>query len=217
MRLLLRIILWWTAVVAGVLVWLPLVRGATQGAAYSWGLAPGVGGRGTGGDYAFLLATAVFVGSLLYLGWRGARQPFHWLLLLFHLPLAGLVLFAAVRDPNALRFQGATIGVDVSLAVVGPILFCGFAALALFWVVRDLTSGRVAERIPWIWTRGTRVRAVLVVALVPIESVLFHMGAIQSGPNLAGVGLVFWQWVMINRMLASSRVPSSTGLLQQRP
>ena len=34
----LRALLWWTALVSGVLVWLPLVRGATQGAAYRWQL-----------------------------------------------------------------------------------------------------------------------------------------------------------------------------------
>ena len=38
---LLVVILCWTALVAGILVWLPLVRGATQGAAYQWVLAPG--------------------------------------------------------------------------------------------------------------------------------------------------------------------------------
>ena len=52
----LRVLLWWTALVSGVLVWLPLVRGATQGAAYRWALSPGIGGRGVGGDYWLLLA-----------------------------------------------------------------------------------------------------------------------------------------------------------------
>ena len=59
----LRVILWWTAALAGVLVWLPLARGATQGDAYRWALAPGIGGRGMGGDYWMLLIAAVFVGA----------------------------------------------------------------------------------------------------------------------------------------------------------
>jgi len=46
---LLLVILWWTALVAGILVWLPLVRGATQGNTYRWALAAGIGGRGIGG------------------------------------------------------------------------------------------------------------------------------------------------------------------------
>ena len=202
---LLHIVLVWTAVVAGVLVWLPLVRGATQGVAYRWSLAPGAGGRGMGGAYWALVIAAVFVGYLLYRGWRGAPQPFHWFLLLFHVPLAALTVYAAARNPEILRFEGATIGVDVSLAVVAPIVFGVFAGLALFWVVHDLRSRRAAAPVPWVWTRAARVRAVLVLALLPVESVLFHLGAIQSTANVAGVTLVFWQWVMINRALAGSR------------
>ncbi len=204
-QVMLRVILWWTALVSGMLVWLPLVRGAMQGSAYRWALAPGIGGRGIRGDYWMLLAAAVFVGVLLYTGWRGARQPFHWLLLLFHLPFAGVVAYAALRHPESLRFEGATLGIDVSLAVAAPLLFGGFAGLALFWVVRDLRNARVAESVPWVWTRAARIRAVLVTALFPLEALLFRSGGIQSGANVLGVGLVFWQWVMINRALASSR------------
>jgi len=102
----LRVILWWTAALAGVLVWLPLARGATQGDAYQWALAPGIGGRGMGGD----------------------------------VPLTAAVFYAAVRSPEKLRFEGATIGADFSLAVVGPLLFGGFALLAIVWVVRESTK-----------------------------------------------------------------------------
>ena len=202
---LLHIVLVWTAIVAGVLVWLPLVRGVTQGAAYRWSLAPGAGGQGIGGAYWVLVIAAIFVGYLLYRGWRGAPQPFHWLLLLFHLPLAALTLYAAARHPDALQFQGATIGADVSLAVVAPIVFSVFAGLAVLWVVHDLRSRRAATTMPWVWTRAARIRTALVIALLPVESVLFHLGGLQSTANLVGVSIVFWQWVMINRALATSR------------
>jgi hypothetical protein len=201
----LRVILLWTAVLAGVLVWLPLVRGATQGDAYQWALAPGIGGRGIGGDYWMLLMAAVFVGALLYLGWRGARPPFHWLLLFFHVPLTAAVFYAAVRSPEEFRFEGATIGADVSLAVAGPLLFGGFALLAIVWVVRDRRRRRAAQVVPWVWTRSARIRAALVIALFGIEAALFRSGGIQSTANLVGVFLVFWQWFMINRALAASR------------
>jgi hypothetical protein len=201
----LRVLLSWTALVSGVLVWLPLVRGVTQGSIYRWAFAPGIGGRGVGGDYWLLLVAAVFVGVLLYTGWRGARRPFHWLLLLFQVPLAGAVAYAVWRNPEDLRFEGATLGIDVSLAIAGPLLFGGFAALAVLWVVQDLRSGRVATLVPWVWTRATRVRAVLIAVLFPLEALLFRSGGIQSGANVVGVTLVFWQWVMINRALASAR------------
>src|SRR5688572_3488613 len=100
---LLVVILWWTALVAGILVWLPLVRGATQGPEYRWVLGAGIGGRGIGGDYWMLIPAAAYVFSLLFLGWRGGRQPFHWLLLGFHLPLAWVVTNAAWANPRGLR------------------------------------------------------------------------------------------------------------------
>ena len=190
---------------AGVLVWLPLVRGATQGDAYQWALAPGIGGRGIGGDYWMLLIAAAFIGALLYLGWRGARPPFHWLLLFFHLPLTAAVFYAALRSPHSLRFAGATIGADFSLAVAGPLLFGGFALLATVWVVRDRRTRRAVRTAPWVWTRSARVRAALVIALFGVEAALFPSRGIQSTANFVGVGLVFWQWVMINRALAASR------------
>jgi len=167
----LRVILWWTAALAGVLVWLPLARGATQGDAYQWALAPGIGGRGMGGD----------------------------------VPLTAAVFYAAVRSPEKLRFEGATIGADFSLAVVGPLLFGGFALLAIVWVVRDRRSRRTVRAVPWVWTRSARIRAALVIALFGIEAALFRSGGIQSTANLVGVFLIFWQWFMINRALAASR------------
>jgi hypothetical protein len=202
---LLVVILWWTALIAGVLVWLPLVRGATQGTAYQWALARGIGGRGIGGDYWMLVLGAAFVLSLLYLGWRGGQKPFHWLLLAFHLPLATAVTYAAWTDPGGFRFEGATLGVDLSLAVIGPVLICGAAAAAIFWVVRDLRARRPRGSPPWVWTRAARVRLLLVVILVPLEALLFRSGGIESTQNMIGVALVGWQWVLVNRILAGAR------------
>jgi hypothetical protein len=97
----------------GILVWLPLVRGATQGTAYQWSLAAGIGCCGIGGAYWVLLVGAAFVLSLLYLGWRGGRQPFHWLLLAFHVPLAVAVTRAAWINPYSAcptpGFRGADV------------------------------------------------------------------------------------------------------------
>jgi len=202
---LLAAVLWWTALVAGVLVWLPLVRGATQGRAYQWTLAAGIGGRGVGGDYWMVVLGAAFVLSLLYLGWRGGRPPFHGLLLAFHVPLAAAVTYAAWTDPRGFRLEGATVGLDVSLAVIGPVLFCGLAGAAIVWVFRDLRARRPPELVPWVWTRAARVRLLLLLALVPLEVVLFRSGGIESPQNLVGVALVGWQWVMVNLILARAR------------
>ncbi|HJQ98134.1 MAG TPA: hypothetical protein VJ826_07440 [Candidatus Polarisedimenticolaceae bacterium] len=201
----LRVLLWITALFSGVLVWLPLVRGATQGTAYHWALAPGIGGSGIGGWYWLLPIALVFVLSLLYLGWRGARWPFHLLLLAFHLPLAAAVAHAARTDPENFRLEGETIGLNVSLAILGPLLFTGVAALAVLWVVKDLRAGPRREGVPWVWTRATKIRVGLVLLLFPVEAVLFRSGGMQSVPNMIGVAAVAWQWIMINLVLAGAR------------
>jgi len=129
------------------------------------------------------------------------------LLLAFHVPLALAVTYAAWTDPQGFRFEGATIGVDVPLAVIGPVLFCAVAAAAIVWVVRDVRGRRPRDPPPWVWTRAARVRLLLLVAVVPIEVVLFRSGEIQSMQNMIGVALVGWQWVLLNRVLAGARGP----------
>jgi len=110
-----------------------------------------------------------------------------------------------------LRFEGATAGVDVPLAVVGPVLFCGVAGAAIIWVVRDLRARKPRESAPWAWTRGARVRLLLLVVIVPIEVVVFRSAGIQSVQNMIGVAFVGWQWVLINRLLAGARRSSGEG------
>jgi len=46
----------------------------------------------------------------------------------------------------------------------------------------------------------------LLVAIVPLEVVLFRSGGIESTQNMIGVALVGWQWVLLNRILAGARV-----------
>ena len=202
---LLRVVLLWTSLLGSVFVWLPLIRGLTQGAPYQWMLVAGVGGRGVGGDYWMLIPAAVWVLTLLYLGARSGRPPFHALLLAFHLPLAAAALYAARFHPEIFRFEGATVGVSLSLGYVAPALFVAFAALAVVWVVRDARRGQRRPAPAWQWTRANRIRIALVLVLLPLVFLLFHSGGIQSPANLAGVSLVFWQWVMINLALELPR------------
>src|SRR6185503_9082013 len=129
---LLKAILVWTMLTL-IIIWLPLVRGLMDGDNYQWGnsfFRWQLGGRGLHGDYWFLLLEATVGLVLLYLGWRGARQPFHWLLLVWHIPLGLQAIYNSVTFPEEYRFKGDTLGVDVSLAWVGPLFFGGFALLS---------------------------------------------------------------------------------------
>ena len=197
----LKIILIWTMFPL-LIVWLPLVRGLMDGDAYQWGNSfwgMQIGGSGIGGQYWLLVLEAAFALTLLYLGWRGARQPFHWMLLLWQVPLAVQAFYDAITSPEDYRFRGDSLGVDVSLAWVGPLLFGGVALLSLFWVVRDLKSNRQAVKIEW--TRVNRILLLIALALLPIQFVLLRFGE-QHGPrDQAGVILTMLQWLLINLAL----------------
>jgi hypothetical protein len=202
---LLRAVLFWTAVTF-LPFWLALNRGLLDGDTYEWRFGP-LGGSGTGGDYWTLPLFLAAGLTILWYGWRGSRRPFHVLLLLWHLPLAGLVSYAAWELRDELRFRGDTLGVDVSLAWVGPLGFGGFALLALFWAARDWrpSAGRPAPP----WTRANRALLTLALVLTIPNIVLLRFGAPHGMTDAIGVVLVMLQWLLVNYAFAVREKPSA--------
>ncbi|MFN2566606.1 MAG: hypothetical protein ABR499_16540 [Gemmatimonadaceae bacterium] len=194
---LLRALLVWTSIVF-LAAWLPLVRGAFDGPSYEWGTSYwGVpfSGAGVGGDYWLpVLKTALGL-AILWLGWRGARPPFHWLLLAWNVVLTSDALYIAATRPGSLRFRGDTLGVDVSLAWVAPLLTGVFLALAVVWVVRDRRQKdtRSAPR----WTRANTAWSVALLALLPIQFALLRFGPPNGAADKAGVLLTIAQWLLV--------------------
>ena len=141
--------------------------------------------------------------ALLYLGGGRPSAPY-WLLLAFHLPLARPSRTPPDR-PAKLPVRRGDHWPRRPLAPIGPVLFCGVASAAIVWVLRDLRARRSRQLSPWAWTRAARVRLLIIIAIVPLEVVMFRSGGIESTQNLIGVALVGWQWVLINRVLAGAR------------
>lgn len=207
---LLKGLLLWTSLVTAVLVWLPMVRGLIEGPVYQWAFfVEGIGGRGTGGAYPILPIAAAFAFSLFYLGWRGARHPFHWLLLICHGALTAVVIYEAVAHPDRLFWEGATVGIRFSLVSTGPVLFGSILVCAVFWVVRDVRSGRHPAAPPWIWTRSKQFRLAVVIGLVPIQVFLLRTWGPFGAAAMVGVGLTLWQWFMITYRLLEPAAFSS--------
>jgi hypothetical protein len=195
---LLKAILIWTMITL-LIVWLPLVRGFMDGDSYQWGSSFWgfqFGGRGLHGDYWVLLLQAAFGITLLYLGWRGAQPPFHWLLLLWHIPLGVQATYDAISSPEDYRFRGDTLGVDVSLAWVGPLFYGGFALLSVLWVIRDLRRGR--EKALPEWNHANRILLLLAISFLPIQFVLLRYGEPHGTTDQIGVILTMLQWLLIN-------------------
>jgi hypothetical protein len=195
---LLRAILIWTAVTL-IIVWLPFVRGLMDGNTYEWGnsfFGKQFGGHGVNGDYWLPVIQAIFGIALLYLGWRGARPPFHGLLLLWQILMVAQACYNSFTSPEDYRFQGDTFGIDVSLAWVGPVFTGGFVLLSIFWVLRDLRT-RQSRLVPE-WSRANFVFLLIVLGLLPIQFVLLRFGEPHGTRDQVGVILTMTQWILIN-------------------
>jgi hypothetical protein len=144
---------------------------------------------------------------LLVLGGRAPRLPFHIFFVGWHLLLAAVVLRAARSDPEGFRFRGDSLGIDVSLAWIGPLLFGLPAALAAWWAWRDLRSGTSTPVAPWT-PQNTRWLVGLLL-LLPVQFGLLRFGAPGSGADVAGVLLTILQWLLIGRALRPRAAPAA--------
>ena len=189
----LRLLLAWTALTT-LVFWLPFVRTLMDGPTYEWGLA-GLGGRGLQGDVWLPVLGAALALSIRWLGWRGARLPFHALLLLWVVPLGALASWAALSQPDDFRFQGDTLGVDVPLAWAGPVIFGGLALVAIGWVIRDLRSGRRREILPW--APANRALLLALAGLLPVQFLLLRFGEPHGTTDQIGVILTIAQWLLV--------------------
>lgn len=190
--------------------WLPTVRGLLDGPAYQWSNF-GFGGRGTTGDYWFPVAGTVGTLAAFWLGWRGGRFPVHLVLVGWFGLLATVMVHLSLTTPEAARFRGDTLGVDISLVWVGPLVFCALAILAAVWALRDLRSRRVggSRRAVPPWARRNSLLLGIAAILLPVQVVLLGQGPIHGSLDQVGVVLVLVQWFVL--ALALRPVPSGPG------
>ncbi len=145
--------------------------------------------------------------TILWLGNRGARMPFYWLLLAWHTALFTSFTYASVTSPEDFRFQGDTAGIDFSLAWVGPLFTGVFLALTVFWVVRDVR--RPAPRQVAAWSRTNTIWLGSLIALLPIQFVLLRFGDAHGTMDLIGVVLVIAQWMLLTDAFKQRGVPAA--------
>lgn len=191
-RLLVGLLVWTS--LTTLVFWLPLIRGAFDGPGYAWAVGR-LSGTGVRGDYWFPLLGASLAIITLVLGWRGAHQPFHWLLLAWHGVLTVAASYLAITDPHQFEFRGDTLGVRVPLALLGPVLFGVPFLLGILWVQRDLRRHRTRGPVPWART-NTALLGVLLGALA-VQFVLLRSGGPGSIADQAGVLLTIAQWLCL--------------------
>lgn len=195
--LLLRILLHWTAVTTFIF-WLPLVRSLFDGSTYRWQFFQ-FSGRGIGGDLWFPALGVALALWMLHLGWRGARPPFHFLLVGWHALLAAGMVWLAVDSPEPLVFSGDTLGVEVRLDIVGPLVLGGFAVAAAVWAARDFVSARSPYQPSWR-RRELAILGVFAAAL-PVQFILLRFGETNGTTDQIGVIITLSQWLFIGLAL----------------
>ena len=191
---LMRAALGWFALMT-VAFWLPVVRGACDGPSYQWGLA-GLGGSGVRGDYWFPVA-----GSCAALAIRaGYRRYRHWafdLVAAWSVLLFVAIVVIAVSSPDGLRIQGDTLGIDISLAWAGPVLFGTAAVLSLIAARR---AHQRSPTVPVAWLPLNARWLAVLSATVPIQFVLLRFGRAGSVSDQLGVLLTVAQWLVLDRV-----------------
>jgi hypothetical protein len=174
--------------------WLPAVRGAFDGPSYQWGLF-GLSGQGVSGDYWFPVVASFGALAVLAGAWRCRRWAFvvlaAWSVVVFV-----AVLAAVTSNPGGFRFRGDTLGIDVSLAWIGPLLFGLGAILSLVAAWRQFRhSPAVAP-----WNRRNMQWAVVLMAALPFQFVLLRFGSPGSLSDQIGVLVTIVQWFMVGRI-----------------
>ena len=176
-----------------VLFWLPLVRTICVGPSYEWGsrlFGMGFSGAGIGGDWWFLWIGSAAGIALLWTGWRGPDRLFRPLAF----AAAGILLADAiytVASGNDATFEGATLGVSLS---IGTIQLCFYALLLalLLWSWRSPTR----RREPLARINTTILVAALM--LLPLQYALLSTGQGQEARDAIGVFMTMGQWVLIS-------------------
>jgi hypothetical protein len=192
-----RTLLVWTSVTT-LVFWLPTVRGLFDGNSYEWGLF-GFGGRGIRGDYWLPVVGTTFTLATLAVAWRGlAVTVSASVLAVWHVALAFAIGYAAVSNPDEFRFEGDTLGIDVSLTIIGPVLF-GVPALASLYYLLLAARGEQPDSVAPAQTARRYVRLCLL-ALLPVQFVLFR-NSVDGVSDQIGVLTTIVQWLLVGSAL----------------
>lgn len=191
----LRVLLTWTSLTT-LIFWLPAVRSAFDGRSYEWGLG-GMRGAGLSGDYWFPLLIAGFACWLVTRGWCGARPPFRWVFLAWHVLLAVLVIERAIALGDNLTWEGDTLGLSMPLQWVGPLVFVTAACAAIYWASRDRSS---VERLEPPHDGINRLVAMVTLALLPIMFLLLRFGTPHGLTDQIGTIIAIGFWFLLPRV-----------------
>lgn len=181
-----------------VLNWLPLVRGLLDGPSYQWGLqmfGRSYSGAGLQGDYGLLVGWAAVGVGLLFLGWRRPGPLFKGAALLWTGAL-GADWAWLVWSGQEVAFEGATLGVALSVERIATALYGLLFLLAAVWAL--LGRPGPAPR----WTSLNTALLATAVLMLPVQYLLLRTGQGQEAREVIGVLMTMGQWLLVSLSLA---------------
>ena len=187
-----------------VLGWLPFVRSLMDGPSYRWGTSLfhlQFGGAGLGGDFWYAALMAALGIAFLWTGWRRPNGTVRIVLVAWLALMLADTLYSVATAPESYRFQGDTLGIDVSLAFVAPALKAAALALALWWF-----QSAPALPVPPLGRANITLIA-MAVALLPVQFALLSRGQGQETTDVVGVLLTMAGWAVFSAGLGLWRNP----------
>ena len=183
--------------------WLPLLRGAMDGPSYQWGgghFGYQFSGTGIAGDYPYILAKAAIALLLLSFGWRRPNGGFRLALVAWLALMLADTVYNVIGAPESFRFQGDTLGVDISLVLVAPALDAFMLLLGAWWALRA-----PALPVPPL-ARFNIVLLATAAVLLPVQYALLSSGRGQDMNDVVGVLLTLLGWILFSAGLGLWRI-----------
>lgn len=171
--------------------WLPFIRGIADGESYHWGTSLFGNvfyGKGTGGDF-YYVAINVFLCLLLmyFFYWIKNRKVFYSLLVLWYGSMIGNSFFEVFAG-DGYMFHGDTLNVHLDLSFIIIPFMIVIGALVVKVILEDLNHSFVAKG-----TKKNKFWAILLLAPIPVQIVLFYMGEPHGITDKIGVIIALLQ------------------------
>lgn len=175
------------AAIPFVLVWLPLLRCLMDGSSYRWGQSyygMSLASKGIEADLIFLVLQFIFYALLFFSFYRCKnRKLFYGLLALWFINVYGNFFHLLITQGD-IPFHGDTLGVHTSLSrIVIPFALISLG-LIIYVIRRDVTMEE--QDIPW--NKRNKIWLIGLLALIPIQWILFATG--EAHGTTDGIGVI---------------------------
>ncbi len=116
------------------------------------------------------------------------------MLILWNITQTVNAFYNALVFPEDYRLQGDTLGVNVSLAWVGPTYFGTTLLLSAVWMIRDRNNHEARPR----WSRTNKSLLSIVLGVIPVQWLLLRIGTPHGTADQFGVLLTIFKWPLLN-------------------